>query len=218
MTTDKLICARCDTAPPGSEPEPPLPPLPTESFEKKTNLNAEKTNCQTVDAFVPARHRPGWYRRSVPTPRSVRTPSAPRHGIAEASRTAARPELTPALGGWVGAKDNRDTMSLTKKPTQQQSTPRPSRDKALHHHPTTALELMDVTQCLYTAQGRWSHYSVHSTTPTNRAHQQRAAPPMQVNHSVVFPRKEHGAADTHVQCQGALWCLCAALRDTCAPE
>ena len=73
------------------------------------------------------------------------TPSVPRHGIAEASRTAARPELTPALGGWVGAKDIRDTMSLTKMPTQPQSTPRPSGDKALHHHPTTAKEQRDVT-------------------------------------------------------------------------
>ena len=29
--------------------------------------------------------------------------TAPRHGIAEASRTVGRPELTPAAGGWVGA-------------------------------------------------------------------------------------------------------------------
>ena len=43
------------------------------------------------------------------------------------------------------AKDIRDTMSLTKMPTQPQSTPRPSRDKAHHHHPTTAKELRDVT-------------------------------------------------------------------------
>ena len=31
-------------------------------------------------------------------------------------------------------------------------------------------------------------------------------------------RKEHDAAVTHVQCQGALSCLCAALRATGAPE
>ena len=55
-------------------------------------------------------------------------------------------------------EDIRHSMSSAKMPTQPQSTPRPTRDKP--HH---------------------------STTPTNRAHQQRAAPPMQVNHSVVFP-------------------------------
>ena len=30
-------------------------------------------------------------------------------------------------------------------------------------------------------------------------------------------RKEHDAADTNMQCQGALWCLCAALRASCYP-
>ena len=50
------------------------------------------------------KHFPGWYRRSVPITHSARNPSAPRHGIAEASRTVVRPVLTPVPGGWVGVK------------------------------------------------------------------------------------------------------------------
>ena len=46
-------------------------------------------------------------------------------------------------------------------PTQPKSTPRSTRDKP-HHN----------------------------STPTSRAHQQRAAPPMQANHSVVIPDRE----------------------------
>ena len=79
-------------------------------------------------------------------------------------------------------------MSLTKMATQPQSTPKSSRDKAHRHHPIKALEQRDVTQYLYTALGKRSHHSAHNTTPTNRAYQKRTAPPMQVNHSVVFPR------------------------------
>ena len=56
------------------------------------------------------------------------------------------------------AKDLRATMSSAKMATQPKSSLRPTRDR-----------------------------QQHSTTPTNRAHQQRAALPMQVNHSVVSP-------------------------------
>ena len=39
-----------------------------------------------------------WYRRNVPTQRAERTPRAPQHGIAEASRAVAQHIRT----GWVG--------------------------------------------------------------------------------------------------------------------
>ena len=109
MTTDKLICVRCDTAPPGFKPDTPPP---TESCEKNKLMRKKQTARQWMPLFLP-------------------------HGIAEASRTAARP-AHPALGGWVGAKNIRDTIFLTKMPTLPQ--PRPSRDKALHHHNSLGTE------------------------------------------------------------------------------
>ena len=159
----------------------------------------KKTNCKTVDAFVPARHRPGWYRRSVPTPRSARTPSAPRHGIAEASRTAARPELTPAPGGWVCAKDIRDTMSLD----QNANTTTVNAEIVMRQ--STSPQTHNILETEGTSPNicipPWASGPTTVLTASrkqNRAHQQRAAPPMQVNHSVVFSL--HGVSLRAVRC------------------
>ena len=100
MTTDKLICARCDAAPPGSEPEPSLL---TENCEKK-QTNAENKlqdsgclcTCQ-APPWVVSSKRPNpalrahpecstaWYRRRVPNRSTTKTPRA------------------GWVGGWVGA-------------------------------------------------------------------------------------------------------------------
>ena len=95
------------------ELDPDHPGLNPESCEK---TNAEKQAArQWMPLYLPGTALFGGIAEASQTPRPARTPSAPRHGIAEASRTVVQPVLTPAPGGWVGAKDICDTMTLTPK-------------------------------------------------------------------------------------------------------